>query len=80
MAQQEVNTEQVSGTRDVTYDLISVIYHALQGAENYAVYARDAEAAGESEVAQFLNQLVDEERLRAGRAKELLKKGWSSKS
>jgi hypothetical protein len=50
-------TEQVSGITDVTYNLIIVIYHALQGAENYAVYAKDAEAAGEGEIAQFLNQL-----------------------
>ena len=70
--------KQVSGITDVSYDLISVIYHALQGAENYTVYARDAEAAGESEIAQFLNQLVGEERLRAERTKELLKKRWSS--
>ena len=76
MEQQEVNAEQVSGTRDVTYDLISIIYHALQGAENYAVYAKDAGQAGASEVEQFFNQLVDEERLRAGRAKELLQKQW----
>jgi rubrerythrin len=78
MEQQEVNAEQVSGTRDVTYDLVSVLYHALQGAENYAVYAKDAQESGESEVAQFFNQLVDEERRRAERTKELLKKRWSS--
>lgn len=77
MAQQEGMTEQVSGTTDVTYNLISVVYHALQGAENYSVYARDADAAGEGEIAQFLNQLVGEERLRAERTKELLKKRWS---
>ena len=78
MEQKEVNAEQVSGTRDVTYDLVSVLYHALQGAENYAVYAKDAQESAEDEVAQFFNQLVDEERRRADRTKELLKKRWSS--
>lgn len=29
---------ETTGTRDVTYDLISVIYHALQGAETYQMY------------------------------------------
>ena len=79
-AEKEAKKEEVgriTGTADVTYDLVSVLYHALQGAENYAIYAKDAEGAGESEFANFFSQLVQEEKRRAERAKELLKKRWS---
>jgi rubrerythrin len=70
MAQMDDDIE--TGTTDVTYDLISVIYHALQGAENYEVYAEDAEDAGEDEVARFFRDIQAEEMRRAERAKQLL--------
>jgi hypothetical protein len=28
---------EVTGTRDTVYDLVSIIYHALQGAETYGM-------------------------------------------
>ena len=31
-----------TGTANPTYNLVSVLYHALQGAENYEQYANDA--------------------------------------
>jgi hypothetical protein len=37
-----------TGTRDETYNLVSVPYHALQGAETYHQYVQDAEQRGES--------------------------------
>ena len=40
--------EQTTGTRDEHYNLVSVLYHALQGADTCNVYALDAEAAGTS--------------------------------
>jgi hypothetical protein len=40
--QQGPSSEQ-TGTRDDTYDVISVVYHALQGAENCQIYAEDSE-------------------------------------
>lgn len=72
MQQPEVST----GTRDTTYNLISVLYHALQGAENYIIYARDAEMEG-GETAKFFRDIAQEESRRADRAKELLKKQLS---
>lgn len=45
--------EQVTGTRDEHYNLISVLYHALHGAENCEIYAADAEAADRDEPAAF---------------------------
>ena len=73
MAHHDVNAEQKTGTSDVTYDLLSVLYHALQGGETYAMYAKDAAEAGERDIADFFNKLVEEERSRAERAKELVK-------
>ena len=35
-----------TGTRDVIYDLVSVLYHALQGAETYDQYIKDAQQRG----------------------------------
>ncbi len=62
---------QTTGTRDATYDLISVAYHALQGAEAYSTYAQDAEQ-GDQELAQFFREAQQENVRRADRAKELL--------
>jgi rubrerythrin len=64
--------ENVTGVRDEHYNLVSILYHALQGAETYNMYIRDAEAAGDQELAQFFRQVQAEERQRAARAKELL--------
>jgi hypothetical protein len=48
--------EQITGTRDEHYNLISVLYHALHGAENCEIYAADAEAAGRAELAAFFQE------------------------
>jgi hypothetical protein len=45
-----------TGTPDPVYDLISVAYHALQGAETYEQYARDAQQQGDQELAEFLRK------------------------
>lgn len=61
-----------TGTRDVTFDLVSILYHALQGAETYDQYIKDAEQGGNSELAQFFRDTKEENRRRADRAKQLL--------
>lgn len=62
----------ITGTRDIVYDLISIIYHALQGAETYGMYVTDAEEVGDTELANFFQEVQDEERRRADRAKQFL--------
>lgn len=57
---------------DETYGLISVLYHALQGAETYAQYVADARRAGDEELVEFFEECQDEEADRAERAKQLL--------
>ena len=61
-----------SGPRDATYNLVSILYHALQGAETYREYVRDAERDGDQELAQFCREVQQEERRRAERAQQLL--------
>lgn len=61
-----------NGTSDSTYDLISVLYHCLQGAEMYEVYAADAE--DDEELSSFFDEIAEQERQRAERAKQLLAK------
>jgi rubrerythrin len=64
--------EKVTGVRDEHYNLVSILYHSLQGAETYDTYISDAEGAGDQELAQFFREVQEEERRRAARAKELL--------
>jgi hypothetical protein len=59
-------------TPDVTYDLVSVVYHALQGCQTYQQYAQDADEAGQPEVAQFFNEVMQEDQRRADRGQQLL--------
>jgi len=63
---------QSKATRDITYNLVSVIYHALQGAETYGTYIQDAEEEGDQELATFLREVQQQNRDAANRAKELL--------
>ena len=59
-----------TGTKDATYNLISVLYHALQGAETYAQYASDA--GSDQDLANFFQEVQQQEQQRADRAKQLL--------
>ena len=61
---------QNTGTRDVTYDLTAVLYHALQGVENCRIYMGDAK--GKDEHRQFFEQAMQAQRQLAEQAKTLL--------
>jgi rubrerythrin len=64
--------EQKTGTSDRAYDLVSVLYHALQGAETYDRYVADAEANGDKALADFFRDVQEKERVIADRGKRLL--------
>jgi hypothetical protein len=64
--------EQTTGTRDEHYDLVSVLYHALQGADTCNVYALDAEAAGDERLATFFREASVMQTQLAERAKGML--------
>lgn len=67
-----------TGAKDKTYNLTSVLYHALQGGENYDTYISDAESEGDDELVQFFKDVQQEEHDRAERAKSLLADRLSS--
>jgi hypothetical protein len=67
------SAEQATGTRDETYDLVSVLYHALQGAQTAMQYVQDAEQEGDQELAQFFREAQAWQQHLAEQAKELLK-------
>jgi hypothetical protein len=64
--------EQTTGTRNEHYNLISVLYHALYGAQNCEVYAVDAEAAGGADLAVFFRNAQEVQRQLAEQAKTWL--------
>ena len=69
---QRTQSQGDTGTQDVTYNLVSILFHALQGAETYDQYIRDAEESGDHDLAQFFNEVKEENVRRADRSKELL--------
>jgi hypothetical protein len=57
---------------DVTYNLISVLYHTLQGCEIYEQYASDAEQQGKQDVAQYFREVQQQAQQMASRGQQLL--------
>ena len=57
-------------TDDIFYDLVSIQYHALKGAEVYDKYIRDAHE--HEDVADFIRQVKEQDAERAVRAHQLL--------
>jgi hypothetical protein len=64
--------EQVTGTKDENYDVISVLYHCLQGASEIGQYIQDAEQSGDQELVDFFRDYQEAQRDLAERAKNLL--------
>jgi hypothetical protein len=64
--------ERTTGTKDEHYNLISVLYHALHGADNCDHYALDAEASGDERLAAFFREAQAAQVRIAERGKELL--------
>jgi hypothetical protein len=65
--------ERTTGTRDEHYDVISVLYHALQGADTCATYLQDAERAGDQDLIQFFREVQGTYRQLADQSKTLLR-------
>lgn len=63
---------QVTGTTDVTYDLISTLYHAADAALIYHKYIQDAQNANDQDIVKFLQDLQGRYKQRAEHAKRLL--------
>jgi hypothetical protein len=69
-----------TGTSDKNYDLVSVLYHSLKGAELYEKYAEDAEAGGDGEAAEFFRDCQERQREISANAKQMLARRLSGRS
>jgi hypothetical protein len=56
-----------TGFDDVSFDLISVQYHALKAGHDYGQYVRDANNAGLEDIAAFFEQVMSEDSDRLAR-------------
>lgn len=61
--------QQQTGTRNETYDVIAILYHALQGAENCQTYLRDAQ---DGQIRDFIQQALQTQRQLADQGKQVL--------
>jgi rubrerythrin len=64
--------ESATGISNARYNLVSVLYHALEGGATYDKYVQDAEQEGDQELADFFRQVQQEDANRAQQAKSLL--------
>lgn len=59
-----------TGTQDATYNVVSVLYHALQGADLYDQYCDDAQQ--DQQLSQFFRNAQQQQKQIAEQAKDLL--------
>lgn len=65
-------SERATEMRDEQYDLISALYHMVEGAWKYEQYAYDAETAGDAELTELFREAQRQHKNLADRAKTLL--------
>lgn len=61
-----------TGASDPTYNLVSVLYHAMNGAETYEQYIADAERDGDEDAAEYFRWTQQQLREVTERGKQLL--------
>ena len=61
-----------TGFDDVTFDLVSIQYHALKAGHDYGQYVRDADNAGQTEIADFVRQVMSEDSERARKCHDFI--------
>jgi rubrerythrin len=61
-----------TGFDDVTFDLISVQYHSLKAGHDYGQYVRDAENAGQEDIAAFFRDVMEQDAQRGSKCHEFL--------
>jgi hypothetical protein len=67
--QNQGSGQQQTGTRNETYDVIAILYHALQGAENCQTYLRDAQ---DGQIRDFVQHALQTQRQLADQGKQVL--------
>ncbi len=66
--------EQITGTPDLTFNLVSLLYHSLNASQACEKYMKDAEHMGEKELSAFFQEIALAEKQRAERLKPFLAK------
>lgn len=61
-----------TGFEDITFDLISVQYHSLKAGHDYGQYVRDARNAGRDDIAEFFEQVMQQDSERAAKCHQFL--------
>lgn len=64
--------QQQTSTSNAYYDLVSVLYHALEASQTYATFIQDAQQEGNQTLVQFFQRVQQEDNNRAEQAKRLL--------
>jgi hypothetical protein len=67
-----------TGTPDPIYDLVSVLYHALESGSTLQQYIQDAQQSGDNDLVQFFQGCQQQQRQCADRAKHLLGQKFSA--
>ncbi len=62
-----------SPMKDKDFDLVSTLYHALQGAELSQQYRRDAESSGDQACQEFFGKIAGQYEEMASHAKSIIK-------
>lgn len=73
MAKRETAKERETTMKDEHYDLVSVLYHALQGQDTLDRYIEDADTAGDSDLVEHYRDVQEQYGEIAIRTKELLR-------
>jgi len=68
----DLDTDDEEDEADEVYALVSVLYHALQGASASRKYITDAETAEDQELVEFFQRCREDDQARAKEAKLLL--------
>ena len=64
--------QQSTSTDNTYYNLVSVLYHALETAQTSASYIQDAQQSNNQQLAQFFQQVQQQANQTANQAKQML--------
>ena len=62
------------------FDLVSILYHALEEAQTSTTYIQDAQQHGRQDLVQFFQQVQQQANTRAEQAKQLLNQAGQGSS
>ena len=63
---------QQTSTINTYYDLVSILYHALEAEQTSATYVQDAQQSGDQDLIKFFGDVQQDASRQANRAKELI--------